>query len=171
MLNVEILSPIEDEEAYPPVAQLIELGRQKGYVTLDDVLKIFPDAEDDVGRLEEAFASLASVGVPYVEDDGTGDPSDDELSDEEDELEDETPNKKYLAENYLANIDTDDMIGLYLKEVGQVPLLTAPEEVELAQRIERGRLAREELAREIPPIAGGTNCACLSKMVGGRVST
>jgi RNA polymerase primary sigma factor len=39
------------------------------------------------------------------------------------------------------------MIGLYLKEVGRVPLLTAEQEVELAQRIERGRLSREELAR------------------------
>ncbi|MDX1438003.1 MAG: sigma-70 family RNA polymerase sigma factor, partial [Anaerolineales bacterium] len=49
--------------------------------------------------------------------------------------------------NILANIDTDDMIGLYLKEVGKVPLLSAPEEVELAKRIEQGRLAREELGR------------------------
>jgi RNA polymerase primary sigma factor len=47
----------------------------------------------------------------------------------------------------LANIDTDDTIGLYLKEVSRVPLLTALEEVELAQRIESGRMAREELAR------------------------
>jgi RNA polymerase primary sigma factor len=47
----------------------------------------------------------------------------------------------------LANIDTDDAIGLYLKEVSRVPLLSAIEEVELAQRIESGRMAREELAR------------------------
>jgi RNA polymerase primary sigma factor len=40
-----------------------------------------------------------------------------------------------------------DTIGLYLKEVSRVPLLTATEEVELAQRIELGRMAREELAR------------------------
>jgi len=48
----------------------------------------------------------------------------------------------------LANIDTDDTIGLYLKEVSRVPLLSnIDEEVLLAQRIERGRQAREELAR------------------------
>ena len=39
-------------------------------------------------------------------------------------------------DNYLSSVETDDMIGLYLKEVGRVPLLTATEEVDLAQRIE-----------------------------------
>src|SRR3990172_7824386 len=47
----------------------------------------------------------------------------------------------------LENIDISDTIGLYLKEAARVPLLTAQEEVELSQRIERGRLAREEIAR------------------------
>ena len=47
----------------------------------------------------------------------------------------------------LANIDTNDTIGLYLREVSRVPLLNAQEEVDLAQRIESGRMAREELAR------------------------
>jgi RNA polymerase primary sigma factor len=51
------------------------------------------------------------------------------------------------SDDCLANIDTFDTVGLYLKEVSQVPLLTRAEEVELAQRIENGRTAREELAR------------------------
>jgi RNA polymerase primary sigma factor len=50
-------------------------------------------------------------------------------------------------DDYLAAIDTTGSIGLYLKEVSQVPLLTAIEEVELAQRNEHGQTAREELAR------------------------
>jgi RNA polymerase primary sigma factor len=136
---------LEEEEEYSPIARLIELGRQKTYVTIDDILHFFPEAEQDVEQLEEAFAALLSAGVAFVEDTPTTEPPEDELiaaEETEAELEPELS-----LDDYLANIDTDDTIGLYLKEVSRVPLLTATQEVELAQRIERGRMAREELAR------------------------
>ncbi|GAB4493706.1 MAG: RNA polymerase sigma factor RpoD [Anaerolineales bacterium] len=136
---------IIEEEEYSPIARLIELGRQKSYVTLDDILHFFPEAEQDVEQLEEAFAALLSAGIPFVEDSITVEPSEDELVTPE---ETETETSPELAlDDYLANIDTDDTIGLYLKEVSRVPLLTADEEVRLAQRIEGGRSAREELAK------------------------
>jgi len=132
---------VEEEEEYSPLTQLIQLGRQKSYITIDDILHFFPEAEQDVEQLEEAFAALLSAGIPFVEDSPTGEPPEDEI------LAQEEPEPEINLDDYLANIDTDDTIGLYLKEVSRVPLLTAYEEVELAQRIERGRMAREELAR------------------------
>jgi len=143
-LDKPIIPIDDDDEDYPAIARLIELGRQKSYVTIDDILQFFPEAEQDVEQLEETFAALMSAGIPYTEDEILHEePSDDELV----TADEETAEEKAVATDDLENIDTDDTIGLYLKEVSRVPLLNAEEEVELAQRIERGRMAREELAK------------------------
>lgn len=134
----------EEYESDSAIAQLVEYGRQKSIVTIDDILRFFPEAEQDVDQLEEAFSALLSAGIQYTEESSPEDGDEDDLDlsdiDEDDE------SGIGLADD-LSNIDTDDTIGLYLKEVSRVPLLTADEEVELAQRIEKGRISREELAR------------------------
>ncbi len=139
-----LINVVDEDEEYSAIARLVELGRQKSYVTIDDILHFFPEAEQDVEQLEEAFAALISAGIPYLEDELIEEPVEDELDIREEE---ENEDAKALSLDDLANIDTDDTIGLYLKEVSRVPLLNAEEEVDLAQRIERGRMAREELAR------------------------
>lgn len=144
--KISILDDDDDALGYSAVARLIEFGHQKTYVTIDDILHFFPDAEQDVSQLEEAFAALMGAGIAYVEDDDQlHEPSEEELA--KDEHKEPADEVKEGSVDDLKHIDTDDTIGLYLKEVSRVPLLTADQEVELAQRIERGRMAREELAR------------------------
>jgi len=131
---------LDDDRESSALERLLEFGRKKTYVTYDDILQFFPDAEQDLDQLEEAYTALLGAGINYTEETSSQEePSETELSDvigEEGALDD------------LANIATDDTIGLYLKEVSRVPLLhDIEEEQELAQRIERGRLAREELAK------------------------
>ena len=141
--------PMHGRHDLSSISRLLELGRKKGFVTIDDILSVFPDAEQDVTQLEEAFAALISAGIPYLDDLPAEEPLDTDAALEEEEDE---PDDLPQDDNFLANVDTDDTVGLYLKEVGRVPLLTAQEEVDLSQRIEQGRLAREELARgNVPP--------------------
>ncbi|MFC1465616.1 MAG: sigma-70 family RNA polymerase sigma factor [Candidatus Brachytrichaceae bacterium NZ_4S206] len=120
--------------------QLINLGREKGYVTYEDILNLFPDAEKNMDQLEDLFAALSDAGINVVaSEDEAADQIVDDEEDEEDEFNDRT------NENLLEAIEADDTVGLYLKEIGRVALLTAPQEVDLAQRMERGREAREQL--------------------------
>ncbi|MCK9246233.1 MAG: sigma-70 family RNA polymerase sigma factor [Anaerolineaceae bacterium] len=133
--------PTEDDPN-TAITRLLEYGKKKTYVTDDDILRFFPEAEEYPEQLEEAYHALETAGITVSEEaPGKDDPDEEELT--EALVEEET-----LVTDDLANIDTDDTIGLYLKEVSRVPLLKDIEaEVVLAKRIEAGREARAELAK------------------------
>ncbi len=108
--------------------QLIEKGKERGFVTLSEILYFFPEVEKDIKGLEKLYAELERRGI--------------EVKEAKEFL---APKEKILGRPLEARIDP---VQMYLKEIGQVSFLTAQEEKELAKRIEKGdEEAKKKLAR------------------------
>ncbi|HSB90698.1 MAG TPA: RNA polymerase sigma factor RpoD [Anaerolineales bacterium] len=118
-------------------ASLVEKGDYQGFLTTEDVLGVFPDLEENSERLERIETFFRGAGIEVYRD-----PSQVPVH-----LRPEVPAVEQTEEFDLSAISSDDTVGLYLKEMARVPLLTTEEEVSLAQRIERGRLAETRLAK------------------------
>ncbi|GIH81218.1 RNA polymerase sigma factor RpoD [Planobispora longispora] len=109
------------------MADLVAKGRERGSVTVDDVAAALDKSELPSDALERVVRMLAENGVEVLEPQG----------DEETAKSDE--------EDAGKRAPTSDLVRIYLREIGRVPLLTAEEEVELAKAIEAGLFAEDKL--------------------------
>jgi RNA polymerase primary sigma factor len=134
------------EERYDEVRQLIQVGREKGYLLYDEVNEALPSEITSAEDLDELFSAFGSAGIEIVDSDKAyrGDKDfDRDGSGDEPEL-DLTPG---------ALDKTNDPVRIYLREMGTVPLLTREGEVAIAKRIERGKLAVIKSISRTPTIA------------------
>ncbi len=123
------------EEKYDEVRQLISIGKEKGYLLYDEVNELLPADITSSDELDDLFSTFSSAGIEVV---------DSEKTYREEKLLDRTGEGAEEVELDLtpgALDKTNDPVRMYLREMGTVPLLTREGEVEIAKRIERGKLA------------------------------
>ena len=122
------------EEKYEEVRQLINLGRERGYLLYDEVNDVLPEEVHSPEDLDDMFLLFDSLGIEMVDSEEKYKAKVEEKSAEKEETEE--PTKVDLSP---ANLEkTNDPVRMYLREMGTVPLLTREGEVEIARRIERG---------------------------------
>ncbi|MCX6066603.1 MAG: sigma-70 family RNA polymerase sigma factor [Chloroflexi bacterium] len=117
---------------------LLEKAGIQGYLTTDDLMEAAPDFDSE--RLSVILTVLKRRGVDILDTDEEYDVSTDENTLPEHDFESQSS----LAESGLAN----DIVGMYLKEMARVPLLSHEEELDIARRIEAGILAARDLLQE-----------------------
>jgi len=141
--------------------QVLQSARTRGYITSEEVMALYPQVEDCVIQIDALFAELLAEGVEVVcEDHHPGQAPDlsadgEALLEIEDISDPELPTEIDLVEEGLLEesetrvdldgISADDTVSLYLKQMGQVHLLSGLEEVTLARQIEEGDRSRVRL--------------------------
>lgn len=114
----------EAEEAL--IVELLNKGKQRGFITNDEILKIFPNAEDNIKKIDAFYRRVEEANVNVLESGNLLD------------LNQDLANLK----NEYAN---NDSIQVYLKEIGQYPLISSEQEVSLAKRIQKGDKEAKEI--------------------------
>ena len=123
---------------------LVARGLENGYLTMDDIVEIFPEPEKNVDWLAKTFQDLSNLGIEYVGDDnllkGLREPTEEDLQESE-------ADKKGVSDEFFDSSFEKDTIGIYLQDM-EHELLSPNREVELAKKMEAGNLARKKLANK-----------------------
>src|SRR3989339_262436 len=127
----------EKEFSQAKMEELLKKGKQRGFVTYAEILKHFPNIEDNILFLEDLYARFQEQNVDVLE--GR------ELIDVSSKSKKHQAEEKALEERL--NLFSIDSVQMYLREIGKISLINAKEEKELAKKIEKGDMeAKNRLA-------------------------
>ena len=129
------------EEKYDELKELIDLGKERGYLLYDEINNTLPDEiSESADSLDDIFKRFDSIGIKVVETDEKFEQPEDELKQDTDSKAEET--KEVTLEPFER---TTDPVRMYLREMGTVPLLDREGEVRIARRIERGKTKMQRI--------------------------
>jgi RNA polymerase primary sigma factor len=136
----------EPQEKIDIIAELIARGRQRGFVTEDEIIHLIPEVEEELYELENLYEQLETAGIKIVV-------SDDMLKiDTDKEVEIYEKSKKDKSADILLGEgiedSSSDLVQMYFREIGRVPLLKSEEEVKLAKASEKGDLMAKQKLTE-----------------------
>ena len=124
--------------------ELVELGKQNGQITNQDILDAMGEQDFDPEQLEKLYDSIESQGIKIIED--VGDIKIDDIDLAGDDKGGVDGDSAAAASE--SSVTIDDPVKVYLKEIGRVPLLSSDEEIELAIRIGDGDVAAKQRLSE-----------------------
>ena len=124
--------------------ELLYRGKQRGFITEDEILHAFPDAEKNIDELGSLYEKLEEMGVNVLSSDELIKMETDKISENiDEEKEDKRKRKKEID---VPEESSSDLVQMYLREIGRVELLKFEEEIALAKRIEKGDpIAKQKL--------------------------
>jgi len=130
---------ITEAERKKGIEALFRKGNKQGFLTQEEILRVFPDAENKIEELDQFYAQLISKRVDVFET-----VTEEELSEDEKATSELSKELEVLAT--LGDKSLTDPVRMYLREIGRIRLLVATEEIDLAQRIEKAdKRARKKL--------------------------
>jgi RNA polymerase primary sigma factor len=144
------------------VQQLIDMGKEKGFLTYDEVNDMLPASMVSSEQLEDVMSMFGEMDIEIVDSDSKVSSSKDD-----DDSEEENENEVELAAGTLGR--TSDPVRMYLREMGQVALLTREGEVEIAKRIEEGDALVAKVVMRTP-IAAHEVLLLLEKLEKGQTN-
>ena len=139
----EILVPVAGTDVQTRIRELIKLAKEQGYLTFDDLNEALPPDISDADELDAILTRLRRMEIDIIEASEVDRYKDGKKESEDDEEEKPEPKLDIL----------DDPVRMYLKQMGQVPLLTREQEVEISKRIEEAEIMVQRLINRFGFIA------------------